>query len=166
MSSPDPEHLFAQADSLTAARGAPRQADLRRAISAAYYGVFHFTLTAAADMVAGAGSRSTSLYSLAYRSVDHARLRTLCRQLSEPRIPRDLLSYARTDGFGRIVDFAEVVAQLHELRSLADYDPSRRFLLDDARTAVADAREAIKSFEAANTEQRRAFLTLLLFKPR
>jgi hypothetical protein len=166
MPPPDPEHLFAQADSLTAGRGAPRQTDLRRAISAAYYGVFHFTLMAAADMVAGASSRSTTLYSLTYRSVDHVRLRTLCRQLIESRIPRDVLRFAPTGGFGPIIDFARAVVQLNELRNFADYDPSRRFLLYDARAAVADAREAIKSFESADLEQRRAFLTLLLFKPR
>jgi hypothetical protein len=100
MPPPDPEDLLEQADCLTVAKGAPRQTDLRRAISAAYYGVFHFTLTAAADMVVGAGSRSTSLYSLAYRSVDHARLRTLCRQLNETRIRSDLLPYAPEGGFG------------------------------------------------------------------
>jgi hypothetical protein len=38
---PLPEHLFEQADGLTAAVES-RPTDLRRAISNAYYGLFHF----------------------------------------------------------------------------------------------------------------------------
>jgi len=47
----NPDHLFEQAERLVAPppAGPPRQVDLRRAISAAYYGLFHFCLIAAAD---------------------------------------------------------------------------------------------------------------------
>ena len=46
----NPDHFFEQADTLMAPpAGAPRQVDLRRAISNAYYGVFHAILAAAAD---------------------------------------------------------------------------------------------------------------------
>ena len=42
---PNPEHLLDQAERLAATgTGAPRQTNLRRAISAAYYAVFHRTL--------------------------------------------------------------------------------------------------------------------------
>jgi hypothetical protein len=46
-----PEHLFEQADGLLNLypRRKPRQTELRRAISAAYAGIFHFILTQAAD---------------------------------------------------------------------------------------------------------------------
>jgi hypothetical protein len=77
---PDPDQLLRQADALAGGAGAS-QADLRRAISTAYYAVFHFSLTAAADMVCGVGDRSAAGYSLVYRSVDHKTLRSLCAQL-------------------------------------------------------------------------------------
>jgi hypothetical protein len=46
----NPDHLLEQADKLISppAAGPPRQVDLRRAISSAYYGLFHSCLTAAA----------------------------------------------------------------------------------------------------------------------
>jgi hypothetical protein len=59
---PDPERLFEQADALIA--GFKSETDLRRAISTAYYGVFHFILANVADAVAGVGNRSTNLYSM------------------------------------------------------------------------------------------------------
>jgi len=58
---PDPERLFEQADALI--NGYKNETDLRRAISTAYYGVFHFVLRHVADTVAGVGNRSTNLYS-------------------------------------------------------------------------------------------------------
>lgn len=54
----------------------------------------------------------------------------------------------------------------HELRNLADYDPSRDFTPDEARVAISDARQAIVWFQQGTTEQQEAFLTLLLFKSR
>jgi hypothetical protein len=76
----NPEHLLEQAGRLIAPglRGQPRQVDLRRAISAAYYAVFHAALTLAADHFVGVTRRATSQYSLVYRSIDHRSLRDLC----------------------------------------------------------------------------------------
>jgi len=159
---PLPEHLFEQADSLTAA-AEPRQTDLRRALSDTYYGMFHFVLTAAADMVVGAAGRTTPWYALVYRSVDHARLRWLCDQLSAKN-PQ--LAFVPVGGFGSIADFARITRNLYELRIQADYDPSGDFTPDGTRIAISDAREAIKLFQRASVDQQQAFLTLLLFKPR
>jgi uncharacterized protein (UPF0332 family) len=160
---PDPEHLFGQADAL-AAGTEPREADLRRAISAAYYGLFHFTLTAAADMVVGSGNRSSARYGLVYRSVDHLRLRALCAQLNATK-PQNL-SLVPSGGFGTIADFARIVCYLHELRNLPDYDTSRDFTPDEARVAISEARQGIKWFQQGTAEQQQAFLTLLLFRSR
>jgi hypothetical protein len=114
---PDPEHLFEQASAL-AIQSPPRQADLRRAISTAYFGLFHFTLTAAANMVVGADRQSSPRYSLVYRSVDHSRLRTLCSQVSASN-PQNV-PLVPSGGFGRIADFARIAGNLLELRGLAD----------------------------------------------
>jgi hypothetical protein len=160
---PDPEHLFEQAAGL-AADTESRQANLRRAISAAYYGLFHFTLTAAADMVLGSGNRGSGRYSLVYRSIDHSRLRILCTQLRGTQ-PKNL-PFEPPGGFGSVADFARIAGNLQELRNLAEYDPSRDITPDEARVAISDARQAITWFQQGAKEQREAFLTLLLFKSR
>jgi hypothetical protein len=121
---PDPEELLQQAENL-AVNATATQADLRRAISAAYYAIFHFCLTAAADMVLGAGARSGPRYSLVYRSIDHHRLRTLCTQLSGTN-PQNV-SIIPPNGFGKIADFARIAGNLYEQRCSADYDPSRSY---------------------------------------
>jgi hypothetical protein len=160
---PLPEHLFEQADGLTAAVES-RPTDLRRAISNAYYGLFHFALTAAADMVLGAAEQATPQYALMYRSVNHAHLKDLCVQVKATNPQK--VAFVPAGGFGSIADFARITLNHYELRILADYDPSRLFTRDEARVAVSEAREAIKMFHQGTAEQQRAFLTLLLFKQR
>ena len=56
----NPEHLFEQAEALVVPpeAGPPRQVDIRRSISAAYYGVSHAIAAAAADEFVGKTKRS------------------------------------------------------------------------------------------------------------
>jgi hypothetical protein len=160
---PVPEHLIEQAEKLTI-EGA-LETDLRRALSNAYYALFHLALTAAADMVAGGDlpPRASPRYSFVYRSVDHSRLRSLCQQVSKtnPQLP-----FAPVGGFGPLADFARITVNLYELRISADYDPSKEFNINDARVEVANARQAIEWFRQSSSKQREAFLTMLLFKGR
>jgi hypothetical protein len=165
----NPEHLFEQADGLIGPppAGPPRQADLRRAISAAYYGVFHATLTAGADLFVGAVHRSTSRYGLVYRSVGHRWLRELCEQVQKQTLPARYVAYAPQNGFGQnIPTFATAIIELQEKRHRADYDPSIRVSSSDALLAVGTARAALVRFQQADAEPREAFLSLLLFPPR
>jgi uncharacterized protein (UPF0332 family) len=153
----DHEELLEQARRLAAE---PAQADLRRAISAAYYGLFHFFLTSAADMIVGADKRDTPYYSLVYRSVEHRRVRVLADYLKGSK-PDDL-PMAPTGGFGAIAEVARVAGNLQELRHKADYDPEYTCDATEANLAIVAAQE----FEASTQDQQRAFSMLLLFKSR
>jgi hypothetical protein len=166
---PNPDHSFEQAEKLVAppSAGPPRQVDLRRAISAAYYGVFHFCLAAAADEFVGATQRGTSRYTLVYRSIDHKTLKDLCAEAKKPTPPAKYLPYIPLGGFGsNIQAFATAAIELQEKRHLADYNPEPRFRTSDAKLAVGTARSAVHRFQTADEEHRKAFLTLLICTPR
>jgi hypothetical protein len=160
---PDPAELLQQADMLAARTGAT-QADYRRAISSAYYAVFHFCLTAVANTICGYASSGSDGYSLVYRSVDHKTLANLCRQLRQTN-PQGV-AIMPSGGFGLMADFARVTGNLQVQRLLADYDPSRSFTATAASLLVADARQAITWFNSCTEEQQKAFLMMLLFKQR
>ena len=116
-------------------------------------------------MVVGAGNRSSERYRLVYRSIEHSTLRGLCDKCrgSNPQV----LPFVPPGGFGAdIANFARVTFNFYELRTLADYDPSRNFSPQEVRLAISDARQAITWFQAGTQEQREAFLTQLLFKSR
>lgn len=164
------DHLLEQAELLLQTKrsnGLVRQADRRRAISTAYYAVFHFILTAAADQFVGKIARRTPRYALVYRAVDHNDVKNLCAAISRERVDERFAKYAPSNGFGdNIREFASLMLELREKRHAADYDPSHWVKITDASTAVAAARSAILRFEKASLPRRKAFLTLLLFKPR
>jgi hypothetical protein len=177
----NPDHLLDQADLLIAPRGggAPRQADLRRAISNAYYAVFHALATAAADDFVGRTHRNTPRYALVYRNVDHRVLLQLCEAVTRgdedtkpnPRakaeLPARYVPYAPRDGFGADLSaVAAAVADLQEKRHSADYDPLFRVSLSDAVAAVSTGRTALTKLRNSGRTRRRAFLALVVFPPR
>jgi len=164
----NPVHLFEQADRLISPlAGRPRQADMRRAISAAYYAIFHAIVTAATDEFVGVTNRDESRYGLVHRSVDHAWLRRLCEEVQKTTPSSKFRRYAPPAGFGaNIVSLAATVEELQEKRHAADYDVMIRMNRSDAVVAIAAARAAISRFEKASQLERLAFLSLVLFAPR
>lgn len=164
----NPDHLFEQAEELiTPQTGRPRQADIRRSISAAYYAVFHAAITAAVDQFIGSTNRDENRYGLAYRSVDHGWLRKLCEEVQKPMPSAKFKRYAPAAGFGKnIADFAAAVEDLQEKRHSADYDVMIRMNRSDALLAISKARAALGRLNKASQSERLAFLSLLLFQPR
>jgi hypothetical protein len=153
----NPDHLLDQADHLLQWTPGPgRQADLRRAISTAYYTLFHYVLRAAADMSVGAATKKTNpeLYKGLYRSVDHAQLRKLA--LGVRNLTKD----------ANIIDFADAIVSLQKSRLDADYDPLFRAKRSDVITKLSAVRAAIAKFEAAAQPERNSFLTSILFVKR
>jgi uncharacterized protein (UPF0332 family) len=163
------DHLLEQAERLasTPARGKPRQADVRRAISAAYYAVFHFVVAAAADQFVGVTKRHTSEYGRVYRSIDHRALRELYEDLGKPTAPAKYRAHTPASGFGpNISAFVTAFVELQEKRHAADYDPMIKVTLSEAQLIIKTARVAIRRFEKTSGSRRRAFISLLLFPPR
>jgi len=165
----NPEHLFDQAEKLILSppAGRPRQVDIGRAISAAYYGVFHATLAAAADQFVGVTKRNTKLYTLVYRSVDHGWFRDLCLEVRKTQLPDKYQQYVTGGGLGgNIQAFAATALEIQKKRHSADYDPSLRVNSSDAVIAIKAARSALTRFNTADADTREPFLGLLLFRPR
>ena len=169
------KHLLEQAERLLEPRGSKgsevliRQADRRRAISAAYYAVFHFALAAVADQFVGRAERKAARYALAYRSIDHNKLEGLCKVARLAQIDRKskYAKFVPEDGFGESIRvFASLFLELKEKRNSADYDPSHWVKIVDARNAISAARSAIEQFENAQPDETMTFLTLLVFPPR
>lgn len=163
------EHLLQQAAGLLALYPGrkPRQTELRRAISAAYYGVFHFVLEQAADTYVGAKHAATPQYGLAYRSISDAWLRNLCTDVAKPNPPAKLKPFLPENGLSEdLRKFAVAVAELQEKRHGADYAPADRFGRGDELAAIERARSAVERFANAPASERQVFLSLLLFQPR
>ena len=166
----DPYELIRHANRLIKAqRGAPKQIDLRRAISATYYALFHCLLRAAADNLIGSTgkARKSAAYSLVYRAYEHGSMLQLCQHASKGKLPPKVSAVLSSDSVSKEIQYvADAFTDLQGLRHKADYDPNIRFYKSDALAASVRAAFAITQFEAADAEARRLFLLAMLLKPR
>ncbi|MGD9617252.1 MAG: hypothetical protein AB7H90_18965 [Alphaproteobacteria bacterium] len=169
MTIPNAEHLLDQAERLIApgGRGAPRQVDLRRAISNSYYALFHAVSIASADQFVGKRKQSDPLYSLVYRSIDHRALREFCDDVGKQTLPKKYIRYVPRQWPPLAIQaFALAVVELQGKRHSADYDPMTTFSPSEARLAIRTARRALTLFKMVGPQSQNVFLTLLLFPPR
>lgn len=126
-----PEHLLEQARHLARReRTRPRQASLRRAISTAYYALFHFLLREAVRQIGP--NLSEENYNRVYRWFDHGNMYRVARAFSEEvvRNSKEILVPRNSRGVRFI---ALAFADLQEMRHAADYDPGAVFQRDDVR---------------------------------
>lgn len=179
----NPDHLLDQADRLIkpAAGGAPRHIDLRRAISSAYYAIFHAIVTQATDDFVGRRQRHTPMYELVYRSIEHRAIKRICEAVvnqaknkqqkknakQEPNLPKWYVRNQPKGGFGADLEgMAAAVIELYEKRQVADYDPLFNVSVSDATLAVDTGRIALGKFRTASRAARKSFVSLIVFPPR
>lgn len=153
----NPKHLLDAADHLVSERrpGAPRQANLRRAVSTVYYGLFHWLAGCAADSLVGVAEASGESWTRVYRALNHRDLRQRCQKGQVP--PSTPYPLRR---------LATAVVRLQPIRNGADYDPTVRFAKQDVLAYVDEARRILEDLERVSPADRRAFTVHVLFKER
>jgi uncharacterized protein (UPF0332 family) len=151
------DDLIALANRLASASpNKPRQADLRRAVSTAYYALFHAVAKNVADTMAGAvkGTRSEQAWAQAYRGLQHGDARAACEAIRNQNVSQD------------IKNCADAFVVLQSARHAADYDPLHRLTRAEAVLAVQSAKDAIGKLRSATSKDRRAFAVLVLVRKR
>lgn len=130
------------------------QSDLKRAISTAYYALFHAVAGHCADVLAGKAGPGDRSWTQTYRALEHGAARNACGQLASLGFASDLC------------DVGDAFIQLQIARHSADYDPASRFVETEALAAIALAEAAIAKLDAAALADRRALAVHLLLKRR
>lgn len=145
-------------DSSRVSPGQPRQVNNRRAVSTAYYAVFHELCGQLADtFVGGTGAdRSEKAWQQAYRAVNHGSAAQRCKEAKAQGhgFPAGIISYAK--------EFADLQQERHE----ADYAPSYRISVRDAEAFILRAEDAISGLRACQLKDRRAFCVWVAFSRR
>jgi hypothetical protein len=145
----------------------PPDAQLRRAVSTAYYAVFHAALTAAAERFMGVGKTASAGYALLYRGFNHGQMRRLCEEVDKSSLgPRLHQQLGRAAVHPELRTFATNFVGLQQLRHMADYDPHVQLFHADAVDAVSAAEQAIDALARAPDDERADFLALLLANTR
>lgn len=154
------DDLLNTADELVVGAGRnrrPRQSNLRRAVSTAYYAMFHCLANCCATtLVGGPGAdKSEPAWRQVYRALEHGTAKKNCRN-------KGFLSKFPQE----IEDFANTFVSLQEKRHLADYDPVARFTKVEVQRDIAATKVTIERFRTAPTKHRKAFAVYVLFRRR
>lgn len=125
----------------------PREAALRRAVSSAYYAVFHALCRLCADELAGV-TAPVEDRAIVYRSVEHRLLRELQRSPRLSQTAQNILAQAVT---------------LQEKRHLTDYDPRPQKFGGRAAvlSLVRSAEDAVAEIAALSAADRKTFAVML-----
>ena len=146
----------------TAPQG-PGDAQLRRAVSTAYYALFHHVLRRAAEQFMGPGSEGSAGYALIYRGFDHGRMKAVCEALDVPTLKEKFRFSLKRSAVGQDMrNFASTFPALQEVRHLADYHPSVVFAPSDVASLIDTAEVAIEAFDRAPADERADVMALLM----
>ena len=141
----------------------PSDAHLRRAVSTAYYAVFHNVLRAAAKRFMGADQEATAGYAILYRGFDHRRMKEICEALQPSTIKAKYAYHLRRTAVSQDMrDFAGAFPALQDARHHADYDPAAVFLPSDVSSLIDAAEVAMDAFDRTAPDEQADVLALML----
>lgn len=125
---------------------------LRRAISTAYYAVFHALARMCADALVGdvEADRPNKAWVEVYRGLDHGKCKNACAGAKNVAFPQELR------------DFADAFGQLQSIRHQADYDPTFEPNSKEASFYIALADKNISTLNAVKQIDRKAFSAWVL----
>jgi hypothetical protein len=144
----------------------PRQASLRRSISASYYALFHLLTAEAVARVAP--SNPVGLRSQMRRAFAHAEMKSVCRSFAQggvnniPDATRHLIGGPIE---AEIQSLAALFVQLQEDRHRADYDHFASFMRADALQTVENVERAFRDWQTVRDRPNATvFLAALLLQ--
>ncbi len=135
----------------------PKQANLRRAVSAAYYALFHFLIEEATLLTVGTANAAKPLRQLVGRGFSHTAMRSASAEIGKGT-PIDLLKplWPKYDVAASIElqKLARAFVILQQERHRADYDLSRPFTRSEAEKLVEQTRDAFDNWNKLKRNDR------------
>jgi len=163
------EDLLQQADMLAHHETwRPRQSSLRRAVSAAYYALYHTLITDAATMLIEGGEME-GLRKLLERTFTHEAIRDACRAFARGALPTEVADGRAIPGSALDDDVryvADVLVDLHQARYEADEDTRTELTRSTVTAQIGEVREAMRRWEdiRRHNDARLLLVSMLLWR--
>lgn len=146
-------------------RTRPQQANLRRAVSTAYYALFRFLVDRSCRELIGVSSERKAYRDILARAFAHGEMSSVCKSFASGSLPQSIRN--RLPATFRIAPELRRIAQTfvstQEKRHLADYDPGETFARPDVVAVLDRVDEAIQLWASIQTsDEARFFLIYLL----
>jgi hypothetical protein len=139
--------------------GPPDQGKLRRAVSTAYYALFHKIIERSADQIVGV-TAAVPLRSLISRAFGHGTMKELAERLGRNQAPKNLQALIQTVPRD-LADVANAFVELQAERHRADYDLARPFRKAEVVQLLQLAEHAIGILDGQLSTELRHFLIVL-----
>ena len=137
-------------------QGTPKEASLRRAVSTAYYALFHLLIDEAVSNWAIVRQRS-----ILARTFDHGRMKTVCQDHV-----KDFYKGGSLASGVQLKNVAQTFDILQQSRHTADYDNSFSWHRTNAIGQIDLASAAFTDWRAIRTEEASQDFLLKLFLPK
>ena len=137
--------------------GRPPEANLRRAVSTAYYALFHSLAECCADTITGKrqANRNNDAWFRVYRALEHGAAKRRCDDQAEiDKFPAEIQNFAAR--------FSEMQRNRHQ----ADYAPDASFHREQTTQLITESEDAIRGLNNVPVQQRRAFAVHVLMAVR
>lgn len=145
-----------------AKRRVPRQAGLRRAVSTAYYAVFHLLAAEAATQACPPSPDGLKLR--VQRALKHNVMKEAAKACLGKNRPTYLEEMAAPPLSEALVSVAKSFIRLQEFRHKADYDVSSEFESVPVQELVKEAEQLFRAWDSIRkTDEAHLFLASLLF---
>jgi len=143
----------------------PKQASLRRAVSTAYYALFHLLVRDAIQRLSP--GRPAGLSARIGRAFSHGEMKKACQSILERR-PSPVLSGLAPQGFSPdLALVAQAFVELQEARHAADYDLAADLSRTETLDYVQQASDAFSAWgRVRGDDEATVFLAALLFAAR
>jgi uncharacterized protein (UPF0332 family) len=142
----------------------PKQANLRRAISSAYYALFHMLVDEACRVQVGAQHNQAPYRQVLGRAFAHTVMKEACKSFGGGTLKKGVAK-GLPGGFAvpaEVRQLAETFVDLQEWRHRADYDLTERFKRSDVLSLINEVERRIQAFtQLAPSNEKRFFLACL-----
>jgi hypothetical protein len=142
----------------------PKQANLRRGISAAYYALFHFLVGEACRVQIGRQHNQAPFRHVLGRAFAHGVMKESCKSFRGGTLKKGVAKGLPV-GFTiprEIQELADAFVDLQDMRHLADYDLTERFKRSDVLMLIVLANNRIDDFtKLPSSNEKRFFLACL-----
>ena len=147
MSAPEPKQLLEQARHLVRREKLrPRQVSLRRAVSAAYYALFHLLVQESARSLGRSDPRLQMLIACAF---SHEEMKKACQAFASPGTAPAIIgaTYPSLAVPTELANVAQSFVELQKARHDADYATHRRWTRTMAQKEVEHAEQAFADWQ-------------------
>ena len=146
-----PDDLLGQAEHLAKLdRKRPKQASLRRAISAAYYALFHRLISEASWLPV----KDYQVASCIARAPSHAKMNEVSKLFANGKLPKAFGSVAsRFPVKSELKQVAQAFVDLQQARHDADYDLAKNFRRGETLAFVERVRQEFRDWDAVRKER-------------